>query len=55
MLRNIAITSRFIPWGERKRAANLPAMNNTIKPMTGEKMTGSMIGRRAMPLIYLEG
>lgn len=55
VLKKSTIISRLIPWGETKRAAILPTINRTARPISGEKITGSRIGRRATPLVDLNG
>lgn len=55
VLNKMTIISLLNPCGEIKYAVSLPAIKRTIKPITGEKITGSKIGRRITPFIDLKG
>ena len=38
-----------------KRAAILPTINKIVRPISGEKITGSKMGRRTTPFVDLNG
>lgn len=55
VLRKTTIMSRLKPCGDTKSAAILPAMNKTVRPITGEKRTGISMGLLITPFTDLKG